>query len=420
MFYKNNRFILNTSDRSVRDENDKQLYITGNAYIMLEFLCKHGPATVTDISDAIDYAAQLDENDVRQLRHKIKTAVGHDIILYKNHIYSIDGGTAEAATNERPATPAIVPVKDETPQPQKTENNIASSNNTVSKFNMQIIIFVAIVLLIIVSVGSFLIFRKHKTNVATNKALIVNKPQDDMVLIPAGNFIMGSTETQALAGFQMCEEQNQCIKEDYLSEYPQQTVNLPDFYIDKQEVSNADYKLFMRTTNHSQPQYLNDSNLNQDSEPVVGVNWYDAQAYCQWVNKSLPTEAEIEKAARGTDGRIWPWGNTWDGTKVNHGIGGEPGLDSSDGYNYSAPVGISLGVSPYGVLDMAGNVSEWTQDNFGPYQGNNKYSHPLYGQGLKVVKGGAYDTDQSTQRTAARYYYEPSSVDLDLGFRCAR
>jgi len=419
MFYKNNRFILNTSDKSVRDENGKQLYITGNAYIMLEFLCKHGPATVTDISDAIDYAAQLDEDNIRQLRYKIKTAIGHEIIIYKNHIYSIEGAVTESETNDRPVV-ISAPSPQTKESPKTVPTNEVEPKKTISIKANKFIVLAPVIFILIIVVGGFLFFSKHKNTLVTNQSSNAAKPQDNMILIPAGNFLMGSTEDQALAGFQMCQEQNQCTKEDYLSEYPQQTISLPNFYMDKQEVSNANYKLFMLVSHHQQPQYFNNSNLNQDNQPVVGVNWNDAQTYCQWLGKRLPTEAEMEKAARGTDGRIYPWGNAWDGSKVNHGQGGEPGLDNTDGYNYTAPVGVALGVSPYGVLDIAGNVWEWTQDNFAPYQGNDKYSHSRYGQGLKVVKGGAYDTDPSTQRTASRYYYNPTDVDLDLGFRCVK
>jgi formylglycine-generating enzyme required for sulfatase activity len=239
-----------------------------------------------------------------------------------------------------------------------------------------------------------------------------------MILIPAGNFTMGSTEQQALDSFALCK--NDCSKDDFLAEYPQHTVFVNDFYIDKEGVSNADYKMFVQATNHEAPPYWNDSDLNSSNQPVVGVNWNDAKAYCEWLGKRLPTEAEREKAARGTDGRIWPWGNTWDNTKSNHGKGGSPYYDDSDGYKYTAPVGAELGVSPYGVLNMAGNVWEWTSDDFAPYPGNDKFTHEDYGKDYKVVMGGVYDDDTSELHAANRYGYEPNDEDDDIGFRCVK
>ncbi|MCX6738971.1 MAG: SUMF1/EgtB/PvdO family nonheme iron enzyme [Candidatus Parcubacteria bacterium] len=376
MFYKHKYFTLNTEDRSVLDENSKKAHVTGNAYLLLEFLCERGKAaTLTDVIELLGVRDSFDENNVRQLRIKIRTAIGHDIILYKNQRYSIDGEVVKSET-----------------EPEKTANQ---------KFWNKKKIIVAILLCVFV----FALF----TVLWKNKEILIHveKPKDQMTFIPAGDFTMGSTEEQAMQAYQSCQEQNQCVKEDYFSEYPQHTVNVPNFYIDTYEVSNADYSLFMKATSHSAPQYSNNSNLNQPNQPVVGVNWNDAKVYCEWLGKRLPIEVEWEKAAQGA-------------SKPNHGKGGTPGRDNSDNYEYTAPVGTPLGVSKYGVFNIAGNVSEWVSDDFAPYSENKKFTHPFYNQGLKVVKGGAYDEDQTRQRPQWRNYYEPGNSDIDLGFRCAK
>ena len=239
-----------------------------------------------------------------------------------------------------------------------------------------------------------------------------------MLLIPAGEFFMGSTEKQAIEAWR--KNDGGYDKEDYLAEYPQRKIMLGNFYIDKKEVSNSDYKMFVDARNHIAPALWSDQNLNSPSLPVVGVDWNDAEAFCRWLGKRLPTEAEWEKAARGPDGRIWPWGNAWDPAKDNHGMGTEYGFDESDGYKYTAPVGIELGVSPYGALNMAGNVYEWVADDFNAYPENDKYSQQDFNKGFKVFKGGAYTDGQSDQRPASRIGYQKDYKDVDIGFRCAK
>ena len=122
--------------------------------------------------------------------------------------------------------------------------------------------------------------------------LINEEDGAEMILIPAGEFIMGSPEGEG---------------EDY--EHPQHTVFLDAFYIDKYEVTNAQYKQFMDATGRKAPEYWEDERLNQPNQPVVSVTWHDAVAYANWAEKRLSTEAEWEKAARGTDGRKYPWGS---------------------------------------------------------------------------------------------------------------
>ena len=158
----------------------------------------------------------------------------------------------------------------------------------------------------------------------------------DMVLIPKGEFTMGS--------------------KDHSDELPHQVV-LDGYYIDIYEVSNAKYRDFMQATDHPAPAYWDDPRLNKPAQPVVGVNWYDANAYCEWTGKRLPTEAEWEHAATGPDGSHFPWGHGVDPTKANYGqhVGKTMPVNS-----------YPEGVSHFGVYNMAGNVFEWVGDWYDP------------------------------------------------------
>ena len=153
---------------------------------------------------------------------------------------------------------------------------------------------------------------------------------------------------------------------------------------------------------------------------MVGVTWNDAVAYCAWVEKRLPTEFEWEKAARGINGRIWPWGSTWDPKLANHGTGGIPGLDDVDGFLYTSPVGATSDISPYGVMNMAGNVFEWVDGTFSPYSGNDKYDHGEYKFNAHVYRGGSYYSSMADLRVAERSYAQPEDTDEATGFRCVK
>ena len=229
---------------------------------------------------------------------------------------------------------------------------------------------------------------------------IIGQDGAEMILIPAGEFIMGSPEGEG--------DNN---------EQPQHTVFLDAFYIDKYEVTNAQYKQFMDATGHKAPEYWDDEKYNQPNQPVVGVTWHDAVAYAKWAGKRLPTEAEWEKAARGVDGRKYPWGNEWNSSKCNSNVGG-------DEYKYTAPVGsFPDGASPYGVMDMAGNVWEWCAD----WYDRNYYSRspqqnpkgPDSGS-RRVLRGGSWGYDTDYLRCASRSGSAPADRSRNGGFRCAQ
>jgi len=220
----------------------------------------------------------------------------------------------------------------------------------------------------------------------------------EMVSIPAGEFLMGSEDSDASA-----------------DEKPRRRVYLDAYQIDKYEVTNALYKRFTDATGRAAPSYWNDSKFNGSNQPVVGVDWNDATAYCQWAGKRLPTEAEWEKSARGTDGRKYPWGEQWDVSRANSNeskIGKTVAVGSYPG-----------GVSPYGVHDMAGNVWEWVTDWYDAtyYQRapSRNPKGPDSGPG-RVLRGGSWLLAPWTLRSSGRSAYFPSDRDFTIGFRCSR
>jgi len=236
-------------------------------------------------------------------------------------------------------------------------------------------------------------------------------PPDEMVLIPAGKFLMGSSPKDGRVGFTVG-----------VDELPQHTVDLKAYFIDRYEVTAKKYRMFIEATGRKPPgdprfpeiyPWAREGGVPKEIEnnPVIYVSWNDAASFCEWAGKRLPTEAEWEKAARGTDGRIWPWGNIFDPQKANvqeYKAGGTLGVGS-----------FPKGVSPYGVYDMAGNVAEWTADWYQAYPGS-KLVRGAFGK-TRVVKGGAYTLPgepyaRSASRSMAR---DPEKRHRSIGFRCA-
>ena len=167
-------------------------------------------------------------------------------------------------------------------------------------------------------------------------------PFEGMVLIPAGEFMLGSEDDDIHA-------------ED--DERPQRVIALPDYYIDQFEVTNIEYKRFMDATGYPAPPHWKEGRYREDDDfdPVVEVTWWDATAYARWAGKRLPTEEEWEKAARGPNGRRFPWGDDYDSHLANSGRS----LVPANAY--------IEGASPYGVVNMAGNAAEWTATPYEPY-----------------------------------------------------
>jgi len=228
----------------------------------------------------------------------------------------------------------------------------------------------------------------------------------EMVRVPAGEFIMGSSNVD--------------------NEKPLHKVYLDEYYIDKYTVTNDQYRACVETGACEAPWRLdNYDDKMKANHPVGAVDWYSAINYCEWANKRLPTEAEWEKAARGTDRRTYPWGNEFDGTRLNfcdkncEQLWADLSID--DGYAQTAPVGhYETGKSPYGAYDMAGNVREWVSSKFKeyPYKTDDGREE-LTGIDDRVLRGGDWWTGKNQLRASARNRLDPFHGGLHIGFRCA-
>jgi formylglycine-generating enzyme required for sulfatase activity len=236
-------------------------------------------------------------------------------------------------------------------------------------------------------------------------------PIPEMVEIPAGPFLMGSTDADELA---------------FDDEQPQHELRLETYWIGQTEVTNAQFRPFVEGDGYTNPDYWTaagwswreeeaivqprlweDADWNGDQQPVVGISWYEAIAYARWLSAQtgheyrLPTEAEWEKAARGPEGLIWPWGNTWVEDRAN---------SDEAGIGWTTPVGqYPEGASPYGALDMAGNVWEWTATKAFkdyPYTLEDEWTAAyLAGESIRVIRGGGWGNEQKFVRGAHRNHF---------------
>ncbi len=231
----------------------------------------------------------------------------------------------------------------------------------------------------------------------------------DLVLIPAGEFLMGSDPAKD--------------KGAYDDEKPQHKLHLPDYYMAKTPVTNGQYLAFVEKMEHGAPGYWKGGKppKGKESHPVVNITWHDAVAYCRWLADvtgkpyGLPSEAEWEKAARGTDGRIYPWGNDWDVKKCN---------TSEDGKGDTTPVGAySGGVSPYGILGMSGNVWEWTRSIFKPYPYKPDDGREDLGAGddaRRVLRGGSWYYGAGLARIGDWYRQQNRPLEALGAYRTGR
>jgi formylglycine-generating enzyme required for sulfatase activity len=264
------------------------------------------------------------------------------------------------------------------------------------------------------------------------------RPADDMVMIyvPSGEFEMGSDNDDLDYMMQLCKEYyGDCFRGWFQNEQPVHTVVLDGFWIDRTEVTNAQYQQCVEAggcdppaESSSPPGDLYYGNSTYDDYPVVYVNWYQAADYCEWADARLLTEAEWEYAARGPEGRVFPWGDTFDATRVNY-CDANCEFDWADGsvddgYGYTAPVGsYPDGVSWCGTLDLAGNVWEWVADWYdAAYYGRSPSQNPpgpSSGE-ERVRRGGSWHYSPDAVRSTVRYGVGPDASDNFLGFRCAR
>ncbi|MDH4228729.1 MAG: formylglycine-generating enzyme family protein [Nitrospirota bacterium] len=249
-------------------------------------------------------------------------------------------------------------------------------------------------------------------------------PPKGMVLVPAGPFIMGTDRTDD------GEAASHGLPYTFYSDAtPQHKPELAAFYIDRNEMTNAEYLQFLNDTEiplgtpygwEADDRYPD----GQGAYPVTGLNWYEAYLVCQYFGKRLPGEAEWEKAARGTDGRLYPWGNKFRAGVANVATTAQGGR--------LMPVGsFPEGASPYGVMDMVGNAWEWTRDWYTPYPGSTFVSDN-YGKQFKVIRGnsfsapGHFPDDElaavigEMSRANYRFSFNPKGRFRDSGVRCAK
>lgn len=293
-----------------------------------------------------------------------------------------------------------------------------------------------VLLVIVIFTGIAAVYSKVDGNqlsdVSENQSVnnpkeMVGKDGAQMLLIPAGEFQMGSNKGAD-------------------DEKPVHTVNLNAFYMDKYEVTNAQYKRFVKETGHREPKgrgFINgefqdnyrpwlDRNFNGDDQPVIYVTWEDANAYAKWADKRLPTESEWEKAARGgLDGKEYAWGDKWLPPDGMENLADESGMIISpkwryisgydDGYAYTALVG-SFKPNDYGLYDMNGNVREWCNDWYDrEYYTKSPEQNPMgpASGDVCVVRGSNwYDFDPYRIRVAKRSACNPSACNGYTGFRC--
>lgn len=259
---------------------------------------------------------------------------------------------------------------------------------------------------------------------------------EDMVYIPAGEFVMGSDESVAdkIGGIVPVDEM------------PKRKVYLKAFYVDKYEVTNKKYKEYLdslKAKGIKSFSHYNDEGIpipdrwslemypeGEDNFPVVDVDWYMANKYCEAHGKRLPTEEEWEKAARGTDGRIYPWGNDYKPEYSNNREYWEKvkGVKMTEGKPF--PVGsFKKDVSPYGVYDMSGNALEWTSSLYRPYQGN-ELKRDIFSKEVYVLRGGTFNAlPYEFGRASSRHFRQPTDSrsahagwhsDMNIGIRCVK
>lgn len=244
-----------------------------------------------------------------------------------------------------------------------------------------------------------------------------NKDGSTLMCVPGGEFLMG---TDDVASEQLAGERGWRLTR-FHDEGPRHSVHLDTFYMSQFPITVAQYARFLEETGTRPPSCWDDPRFTGPRQPVVGVTHWDAEAYAAWAGLRLPTEAEWEKAARGADGRLWPWGNDWDPVRAN---------TRESGIDHPAPVDqftAAGNVSPYGVCDTVGNVWEWCQDRYdADYYAHSPRVNPVCNKPVihydahRVLRGGSWYSGADRARCAARYDRFPQMRRRHIGFRCAR
>jgi formylglycine-generating enzyme required for sulfatase activity len=276
----------------------------------------------------------------------------------------------------------------------------------------------------------------------TGAAMTWQRPLESMVPIAAGTFVMGADTETLAAAVELCKSElglapdRGCRPDAFAGETPARRVWLPSFAIDRVEVTQAAYRACVRAGACSPaPLTARDPRFTGDALPVSMVTHGEAAQYCGWRGGRLPSEAEWERAARGRDGRTWPWGNVARADASNHGrlqlaqeLSPMPfqqlAPDDSDGFAFVAPVGsFAGGASADGVLDLAGNVMEWTADVWSeepPQRSSTVNPHGPKNGNQRSVRGGSWRLPRLFSRTTARDALQPDTRSPELGFRCVK
>jgi len=306
--------------------------------------------------------------------------IGNTVLTEPNHSSNSFGNLSNNAVSHSSANSASA-------ENYAHPRNIRAAEEQKSKLPL----FFGIAILALLTIGiSYWLLTRPQPLIDPNRGQIVVPA--DMIAIPGGEFMMGR------------EDGN-----DY--EKPVHQVNVGSFLIDKFEVTNEQYSQFVRQTRHQPPSHWpkGQYQIGKATLPVVNVSWYDAKDYCELLGKRLPTEEEWEFAARGKDGRLYPYGgNQW---KPRFSNAKEVGLEEPQ------PVGsYPDGASPFGVLDMAGNAAEWTASDYKPYP--NSLASPQ--EGNKIIRGGGFRVLAKEQTATDRFFDRPNVMYDFIGFRCAK
>lgn len=244
-----------------------------------------------------------------------------------------------------------------------------------------------------------------------------------MIRIPAGSFVMGSTPEEVMAATASCAQEplgHQCSEQTFWNELGRRVVHLPSFWMDRTEVTVREYARCVAAGRCLAPAWPEGAHrFKHPDYPVTFVSFADAEAYCRFRGARLPSELMFERAARGSRGRTYPWGDLYNARVANHGRLALIPSDPSDGYAELAPVGsFPAGRTPEGILDLAGNVAEWSSD---PYR--ERYDQPIPPASdtvRRAVRGGSWASAAAWLRGAARQAVPPDTRRPELGFRCAK
>ena len=258
----------------------------------------------------------------------------------------------------------------------------------------------------------------------TGGLIVLRAPGAQMLRVPALRFEMGSTPLEVIETLLLCHQEpygELCDQAMFSDEMPTHRVSLSSFWLDRTEVTVADYARCVSLGRCRSAQVGGSARFEKPNYPRGLVSFGDASDYCKFRGARLPTEAEWEGAARGPNGRKYPWGNLYNSRYANHGRLAWSETDARDGFAELAPVGsFPTGATPSGILDMAGNVAEWVSDYYGAYPEAPQTDPQGIGTGARVARGGHYQSAAPWLRGSSRMSADADVRRPYIGFRCAK